>query len=310
MTRWAEGFPLAAPGAITVNSARHILVADKLTPDKYQFDAKENILYDTMLLHFDERGSFMEYLGRQGRGGAPFPRINNIYSSINDEIVVVSEIADGFRVYWFSSGGNLLFQNSFRKNPGMDASINADIDSGMDDDIGVTDRDASNTGDTTAGLVINSISAAPDERILYIEADHYTEEFDMSTGTSIGRAADESFVRLFAPDPGKYRASYEIPFYEAEKNSGGRTQRDGLFYSMLGAVKGRKLFFTFPKEDGYAILLLGADEKNEKKRGFINVSPDELEYNAFNISEEGIISAILASQFEVKVVWWRTDKLL
>jgi hypothetical protein len=37
---------------------------------------------------------------------------------------------------------------------------------------------------------------------------------------------------------------------------------------------------------------------------------DKLIYTSFALSGEGIISAILADEDSVKIVWWRTDALL
>jgi hypothetical protein len=77
----------------------------------------------------------------------------------------------------------------------------------------------------------------------------------------------------------------------------------------LGVVKNGRVFLTFPVEDGYSIMILSTDP-NEQRRGFIQVESEELEYNAFSISAEGILSALLATDFNAKLVWWRTDKFL
>jgi hypothetical protein len=60
-------------------------------------------------------------------------------------------------------------------------------------------------------------------------------------------------------------------------------------------------------ENGYSLLALGAEGQ---WRGFIQVAPDEFLFNAFSLSDDGIISAILATNWEVKLVWWRTDKFM
>jgi hypothetical protein len=33
-------------------------------------------------------------------------------------------------------------------------------------------------------------------------------------------------------------------------------------------------------------------------------------FNTFHLSGDGILSALLASEFEAKVVWWRTDRFI
>ena len=126
ITRWAVAYPLQNPGAIAIDSQKNIFVADRLTPDRHRYDSETNILYNTLLLHFDANGQFVEYLGRQGKGGSPFPHIERIYLSQNDDIVVVSKTGSKYIVYWFSSKGvlqhELLFKNDDVPIPEDDAS--------------------------------------------------------------------------------------------------------------------------------------------------------------------------------------------
>jgi hypothetical protein len=49
---------------------------------------------------------------------------------------------------------------------------------------------------------------------------------------------------------------------------------------------------------------------NEQRQGFIRIDDDELLFNIFDLSEEGILSALLLNDWQAKVVWWRTDKLI
>jgi hypothetical protein len=81
-----------------------------------------------------------------------------------------------------------------------------------------------------------------------------------------------------------------------------------MFYSMLGVMKNNGVFFMIPEEDGYAILIL-AEGSREQRRGIIRVDADELQYNNFTLSGEGILSAILATEWEARIVWWRTDRI-
>jgi acyl-CoA thioester hydrolase len=57
--------------------------------------------------------------------------------------------------------------------------------------------------------------------------------------------------------------------------------------------------------------ILGKDDDGipVQRRGFIQVDNDELQFNAFYVSEDGILSGLLATELEVKAVWWRTDPI-
>jgi hypothetical protein len=73
-------------------------------------------------------------------------------------------------------------------------------------------------------------------------------------------------------------------------------------------IRDNRVFFSFPIEEGYALLILSGDSR-EQRRGVIRVDSEELQYTAFNVSDEGILTALLATEYEARLVLWRTDRL-
>jgi hypothetical protein len=121
-------------------------------------------------------------------------------------------------------------------------------------------------------------------------------------------------IWIIKVEDGSYASPIEVPFFERQAeglNASENTRRvtERLFYSLLGVVKNDRVFLIFPVEGGYSIMILSTDP-HEQRRGFIQVQNEELQYNAFTISAEGILSALLATDFQAKLVWWRTDKFL
>jgi hypothetical protein len=287
ITRWAISYPLQNPGAIAIDSKKHIFVADRLTSDRHRYDKQNDILYDSLLLHFDANGRFVEYLGRQGKGGSPFPNIERIYLSLNDDIVVVSRAGSDYIVYWFSSDGILQYERTF-KNSGIPVPENRD----------------------ELLVSLDGIAIAPDEKIVYVKVDYYREIFDAATETRSGTIPDGCSLWLYSIDRNRYIDETEIPFYENSTTINGRRSNEELFYTMLGVLKNREVIFSFPATDGYSILSLKTDgTAQQRKRGFIDVDAAELEYSDFTLASNGIISALLSTEWEAKVVWWRTDLL-
>jgi hypothetical protein len=287
ITRWAISYPLQNPGAIAIDSKKNILVADRLTSDRHRYDRENDMLYDSLLLRFDANGQFVEYLGRQGKGGSPFPHIEGIYLSLNDDIAVVSRTGNDYIVYWFSSGGVLQYEIAF-KNSGIPVPENRE----------------------ELLVSLGGIAIAPDEKIIYVKVDYYREIFDTTTETRSGTILDGCSLWLFSVDRNRYIDETEVPFYENNTTINGRRASEELFYTMLGALKNREVVFYFPTMSGYSILSLKADgNAQQRKRGFINVDDEELEYSDFTLSSNGIISALLSTEWEAKVVWWRTDML-
>jgi len=106
---------------------------------------------------------------------------------------------------------------------------------------------------------------------------------------------------------GMYIGSVEIPLYEIIEN--GRSSNIRIFYSLLGVSRAGKALLYFPVETGYS-LLYADTQSHQQRRGSISFSNDEIRYNDFYLSPEGILSAMLADNFNVKFVWWRTDRFM
>jgi len=281
VTRRAVSYPLIQNGTIAVDSRKHLYVEDRLPPDRRTYDADKRVLFDSTVLHFDSDGNFIEYLGQEGIGGTPFPYINNLYTSIHDELAVVCRLPTGWNVYWFDANGTVLYVVLIR---------NEDLPLPKDEMLYPS---------------LDIISVAPDSRHLIIKIDYYKDSFDESTKTKSGIVFDRSILWVMNVEDGSYLNSVEIPpFDEIQANQKEKVER---VYSVLGVSRGGKVFLSIPDTNGYHLLVLDL-ETREQKRGFIQVDPDELAFNTFYLSEEGILSALLATDYEAKVVWWRTEK--
>ena len=282
-TRWSISYPLKEPGAITVDSRKHIYSADKVDEDRRSNDTEDGALLDNIVLHFDESGRFVNFLGQEGIGGKPFPRITGIYSSMDDELAVVCLMVTGWNIYWFNSDGTLLFLVHLRNDSIPMPKEQVDYAS------------------------IDTVLAAPDERKLYFKIDYYRNIVDENDNSMA--IPETSVIWIMNVETGAYGESVTVPFFEytATENDKKVTQR--LPYAMLGVIKDSRVFLYFPVDGGYSLLVLTAGSR-EQRLGFIQVKNDELEYNTFNLSSEGILSGLLATEWEARLVWWRTERLM
>jgi len=286
VTRWAFTYPLRSTGKIAVDSRKHIYVEERLPQDRYKFDAENKALLDGVILHFDADGRFIEYLGQGGQGGNPFPLITGLYSSMLDEIAVICRLPTGWNVYWYSAQGEQLFLIQLENNAipappdwrGFSASIDA-------------------------------IIAAPDVRKLFIKVDYYRDVLDESTDTRASTEPVNSLIWILDVEKGAYERSVEAPFYEYSFPENGKTVYVRLLYSMLGVIRGGGILLYFPIDTGYAVLSMDSGG-HRQRRGYIKVDPEELRFNDFHLSPEGILSALLVSDWKIKVVWWRMDKFM
>jgi len=286
VTRWAFTYPLKSAGKIAVDSRKHIYVEERLPYERHHFDGESKTLLDTVLLHFDADGRFIEYLGQGGQGGVPFPRITGLYTSVMDEIAVVCRLPTGWNTSWYSAQGEQLFLVQLENS-----AIPAPPDW------------------QGSSMSIDAIMAAPDARKLYIKVDYYQNVYDESTNTRVSWEPVSSLIWILNVEKGIYENSIEVPFYEYNYSERGRTTYIRLLYSLMGLVRDGGILLCFPDETGYAILRMNSDGHGQR-RGFINIDPAESRFNNFHLSPDGILSALLVDDWKVNVVWWRMDRFM
>jgi hypothetical protein len=289
VTRWAFTYPLQDPGKITVDSRKHLYVEDQLPYEGQRFDPESKALLNKVILHFDEYGRFVQYLGQEGIGGSPFPKIEGLYTSVKDELAVVCRLPTGWNIYWFDPDGMSRYVVKLQ-----DTALPIPPDRDM------------------VFVSLDAIAVAPDERKLYLKMDYYRNTYDASTNTRSGNEPDSSVIWVMRVEDGSYERTIEVPFFESTITESGHKTPVKLFYSLLGVIRQERVFLYVPVEAGYAILILATDSatNGEERRGFIQVDPEELQFNAFALAEDGILSGLLADNWDIKLVWWRTDKLL
>jgi len=283
-TRWAYSYPLEQPGWIAVDSRKHIFVEDRLPPQSHRLDRERNSLLDGIILHFDQDGRFVNYLGCEGVGGSPFPRIVALTATVNDELAVICRLPSGWEIYWFNSSGMLLYL----------VKISSSIIPTLPDW-------------PQALSVVDSVMASPDSRKLFIKVDYSRDTFDQSTNTRTGSEPVTSAIWTLNVEDGTYSNTAEIPLFEISQ--GGNGSKTPVFYIMLGVSRNEKALLYFPVDTGYSLLYVDT-QSNEQQRRNINFSNDEIRYNDFFLSTEGILSAMLADSYNIKLVWWRTDRLM
>ncbi|MDR3301774.1 MAG: hypothetical protein LBT01_04490 [Spirochaetaceae bacterium] len=285
-TRWANPWPLRRPSHIAVDSRKHIFVVDTLPDERHNYNSAEKVILDRTILHFDDQGHFIEYLGQEGPGGTPFAAIERLAITKDDMLVVACRLPKGRTVYTFDSNGNQLtemrFSNERLPVPEHKRGVLPSLD---------------------------TIAIAPDSARIYLKLDYYHEIFDEAISTVAGMEPDSSYIWIVDLENGDYLGSVEIPFFESVHIENTKRVTENLIYSMFGAMRAGKLFFYSPLEDGFSILVLDIHNPNKQRRGIIKVNPDELQFFTFTISAEGVLSALLADNYRAKLVWWRTDKL-
>ena len=287
VTRWSISHPLVEPGMITVDSRNHIFVRDRIPYERRSFDTVNEVLLDNMILHFDADGRFIDYIGREGIGGTPFPRIEGLFTAGDDEIVVVSRLPGGWNIYWYDSAGFALFQIPL-------ASDAIPIPPDREDVI----------------PSLHTISVGHNARRLYIKVVYFRHIYDESTNARTGIEPDSSVIWVMNAETGLWERFIELPFFEQTTVTQNQRTISRMPYSLIGITRSDRVFLSFPVPGGYSIRVMSLAEgaAGEQRRGFIEVDNRDMQFNAFDLSPDGILSAILANDWEVRLVWWRTDR--
>ena len=289
LTRWAVPFPLLEPGLIVVDSRNHLFVQDILPGERHSYDLVTRSMLDNIILHFDSDGTFIDFIGREGIGGTPFTRIEGLYTTIRDELVVICRYPGGWNIYWFDHNGVFLFLVQLSNEAIPIPVVSEDLIPSLE-----------------------SIAVGPDSRKLFVKVDYYKNVFDESTNTRMGVESDSSIVWIMNAEDGVWERQIYIPFFEYTYIEQNRQLTARMIYSFMGVISNERLFFSFPVDQGYSILILssGSGESVMQHQGIIRVDNDEQQLNVFSLSEDGILSGLLAGDWQLKLVWWRTDKLL
>ncbi|AEE16736.1 putative lipoprotein [Treponema brennaborense DSM 12168] len=288
-TRKAVEYPFNALGPITVDSRKYVYAADKLPAERQEQDVAHRLLLSQIVLRFSSEGTFVDYIGQQGPGGTPFPYIKNLYTTKNNELIVVCQTNDGITVYWFNDAGYLLYTIPFV------------IDSLPNPLKAQTDMDMF--------VSLEKIIPAYTGRTLYVKIDYYTSTVDEASQVQSGIDYTGTLLYPLDVETGEYGEPLSIPPYEEVVSDGFTRLVYPLSYDFLGVTESGWLFFIIADDTGYTVQMIQSNGQKILKR-HLDVDHSEILYNTFAFSPEGIISALFAKNRAADVVWWRTDLLV
>ncbi len=286
--RVATAWPLSAPGEIAVDSKGSIYVEDRMPKDRWVNDQASGSLFDNAVLRFDKDGNFRDYLGQEGVGGTPFPYIWGIYTTASDDVVVISLMQDSWLVHWFEPSGSL--RNSLK-----------------------IPRDALPRLPGDDGFLASLVKIVPDAAgtAVILQVDYSREIVDPQTKSRSGIDYAGSWLYRMDLVKGTVTDRWEIPPLEESASSADQSTgaaRYPLVPELLGAAGDRFFFVSIDDKSRSSIAILNRTNKG-MERYPIDIGTDELFFNTMSLSSDGVISALLGTKYEARMVWWRFDRL-
>ena len=288
-TRKAISYPLNSVGEIAVDSRKYLYVVDKLPVERQEQDTKNRTLLSQVVLRFDSGGNFMDYIGQQGPGGVPFPHVRDIYTTDENELVVVCQTNDGMMAYWFNDTGYLMYTVPFS--------------------VSQLPNPLQEQTEFEMFVSLEKIVPSYTEKKLFVKVDYYTTTMD--TASNVQSGIDYTATLLFPLDveTGVYGQPLTIPPYEENVSDGLTRLVYPLSYEFLGTTDSGWLFFMVADDGGYTVQMIQEDEQKVLVR-HLDVDHNENLYYDFVLSPTGIISALFVKEDKVTISWWRTDTLV
>jgi hypothetical protein len=286
--RNAVQYPFRAVGEIAVDSKQTVYVEDRVPPERRVYDKDLDCMLDYVILRFDRDGQSMDYLGQDGVGGTPFPYIEDLYTTTGDECVVVAITQGSWLVDWFDAKG--FVKHALRIK-----------------------RDALPMPEGEKGLIASLDRIAPDSdgRSLVVKIDYYKASVDPTTKSDTGVEFSGSWVYRMDPSTGSINDKWQIPAIETKDKDAGENgvQTSVLIPEFLGMAGNRFFFFTAGQGERSELSTFDLTTR-AISRYSVDIAEDELYYSTLSLSPEGILCALLGTQYEARVVWWRFDKLV
>lgn len=287
-------YPFSLSGKIAVDSRKYIYAVASVPKERNEQAEDLNLLYSQVVLRISSDGKEVDYIGQQGPSGTPFPDIKNIYTTENNELVVVCSTSDGLLVFWFAESGFLRFQVPVKKSS-----------------VPVITPESVNVNAEQEDLFVTVENIVPDcyaER-LYIKVDYYFPHIDEESKTQSGIDYVKTSVYPLDISSGKFGESLNVPSYEESVTEDFSKITYKLPYDFLGVTKNTWMYFIVTTESGFNVLMLQPGTQNIIKRN-IEIDHKNTLYYSLSLSDEGIISALLCEKEKARIVWWRTDSLL
>jgi hypothetical protein len=286
-TRRAQAFPLQQIGELTVDREKMIYVEDVVAEERRVQDKELGVILDRVILRFDRAGTRQDFIGQEGIGGTPFPYIDSLYVTENNELVVICRVPDMWQVYWYSGEGILLYHVEIGPEhlPSPDTRMIPYV-----------------------AKIVPDLSGP----LLYLML-YYTQDSG-DDATNLTEVVENPPSRLYtlSLDSGRFLDPIEIPEngYRKQHTGSQEVEVPAPSYEFLGVSKSGHFFLLRGESPNlYQLLILDSLGKIAGRR-YLVMEDSELYFREIRLSSAGILYGLLCEEYDAKIVWWRSDKLL
>ncbi len=268
--RNAYAFNFRNTGEIAVTGKGHLFVEDSVPDNRLDYDKDTESILSRIVLQFDGEGNFINFLGREGIGGTPFPYIESIKVNNKDEIIIVTRIIKKWIIYWFTEDGSLKF------------TIN----------IPINDLPVPSEGNYIPSL--ETIVPDQNRNLLYLKINYYNKADNSLDYT-------DSYLWTLDLNKNKYSNSISIPDLDASRSDD--------ISGFLGVNSAGNFFFLSHLSDNTFQIMVLNDTGSVITRKNLTMMDNEISYRDIYLDSSGLLVALLGKYDTVEIVWWRSDQL-
>lgn len=284
--RIAYSYPFIAPKKIAVDSNQNIYIEDSIPPDRIRIDQEKSVIMHSVIQKISLNNGYIDYIGQEGIGGTPFSYIENIYCTHKNELVVIAQSNNGYMIYFYDASGKLLASLEVTKN-------NLPLPVGNEKFLPVLD----------------SVYPEIDGTSLFIKIDYFENMINKETQTVVSMNFVYSIIWKIDRTSGKILDNFKIEPFDAQSDTSKTSLQHKRSWSLAGYAR-KHLFLYGITDKGQTVYALYNCDSKHLSMFNVKVDNSKLQYADFNVSNDGILSALLCGEKEVNVVWWRFDKLL
>ncbi|MCP5513859.1 MAG: hypothetical protein H7A26_00145 [Spirochaetales bacterium] len=289
VNRKAVFFPFNSIEEFAVDKRQYIYVSDVLPQERHEYDEETGAMLSNIIYRFDNNSNFIDSIGQDGKGGIPFPFIKNIITNDSNDIIAVTRPGIKHFVYWFDNSGNPLYRIEVDENtvPFPD-------------------------GEKNLFPSVSTIKAPDKGRFLFIKTDYYKQVSSEISDTKTDIDFYKSYINILDVESGKYVNMIEIPdaFTAPDIKGNFIEKRLQVLYNFLDVVNNKYIILSsFLNNNAMQVLVLDTDGKVIDQTR-INIDFESYFHIDINLSNEGILTALMAGKNETTIAWWRTDSML
>ena len=257
---------------IAVDNRRRILVVDAAGDEAA-------VGYGQLVKRFGPDGSYLDAIGREGRGGTPFPFVERVTVTADDMLVVIARTEVQWITYWYDADGTLQERLELEH--------------------------AGQLGDEP-GLVIRDLLPLLSQRRLLVFVESWADDDGGDGGGAV------SGVRLYDVASRSVVAAFGLP--EAGRPRGaarvGSEPLAGPRYHPLGVTADGLLYLSRREDDRTrSLLVLGRSGRVLARRRWV-LDETGLGYVTLGMNESGVLYGLLGAGDRARMVWWRGDLLV